>query len=234
VAGIAKAIVARIDLTQGEVVCEIAEQHRIAAGGRLRGVRDSIAWADLPHFDARPANRDKLDNLTYRAGAAALAAAGLSFDAAVFHTQLSQLTDFARALPQLKIVVNHLGCPIGPGPDARRMKEVFPAWKRSMRLLAEQPNVVVKLGGLGQFWENLPAANPSSAELVDSWRPWIETGIEVFGVHRCMFESNFPTNAPVGSLRNSYNAYKRIVQGSSAQELRALFHDTAANAYRIA
>jgi predicted TIM-barrel fold metal-dependent hydrolase len=232
-AGIAKAIVARIDLTQGDAVRGLVEQHLLAAGGRLRGIRDALAWADLPHFDTRPDNRTKLDSPVYRAGARALAEAGLSFDVAVFHTQIGQLTDFARALPQLTIVLNHLGCPIGPGPDARRMKEVFPVWKKSLALLAEQPNVVIKLGGLGQFWENPPGANPSSEALSQSWRPWIETGIGAFGVHRCMFASNFPTNAPVGSLGNTYNAYKRIVHGCSAQELQALFRGSAEAAYRI-
>jgi len=104
------------------------------------------------------------------------------------------------------------------------------------RLTFLQPlkNVVMKLGGLGQFWENPPGAEPSAAALANSWRPWIETGIEAFGIDRCMFESNFPTNAPVASMGATYNAFKRIVSECSPHELRALFHDNVAAVYRLA
>lgn len=232
--GLAKGMLARIDLTQGERVRELAELHRVASGGRLRGVRDSVAWAEQAPYNGRAANRVVLDSPAFRSGAAALAKLGLVFDASVLHPQLAQLADFARAVPDLTIVLNHLGGPIGPGPDARRMAEVFPDWRVGMHALARQPNVVVKLGGLGQFWENPPGADPSSAALVQSWRPWIETGIEAFGIQRCMFESNFPTNAPVAALGPTYNAFKRIVAGCSPDELHALFYGNAAATYRIA
>jgi L-fuconolactonase len=232
-AGIASGMLVRIDLTQGERVREIAEMHQEVSGGRLRGVRDAISWTDLPPFNTNPANRTKMESSAFRVGAVALARLGLPFDASVLHPQLAQLTELARAVPDLKIVVNHLGGPIGAGPDYRRMQDVFPDWRQAMRKLAEQPNVVMKLGGLGQFWENPPGANPGSMTLAASWRPWIETGIELFGIERCMFESNWPTNGPVGSLGNSYNAMKRIVAGYSLTDLRALFNLNASEIYKM-
>jgi len=36
------------------------------------------------------------------------------------------------------------------------------------------------------------AAPPSSEELAEYWRPYMETCIELFGANRCTFESNFP------------------------------------------
>jgi L-fuconolactonase len=33
---------------------------------------------------------------------------------------------------------------------------------------------------------------PSSEQLADTWRPFVETCIEAFGTRRAMFKSNFP------------------------------------------
>jgi len=75
---------------------------------------------------------------------------------------------------------------------------------------------------------------PSSEQLAALWRPYMETCIELFGAHRCMFESNFPVDKVSFSHHVLFNAFKRFSKGYSASERAALFHDTAARAYRIA
>ena len=74
---------------------------------------------------------------------------------------------------------------------------------------------------------------PSSGELADAWRPYMEALIEDFGADRCMFESNFPVDKAMCSYPVLWNAFKRIASGCSATEKAALFHDTAAGFYRL-
>src|SRR5260221_4349119 len=73
----------------------------------------------------------------------------LSFDAWLFHPQIDELADLARAFPDAMIVLNHVGGPIGIGAYSGKHKEEFPLWTKSIRELAACPNVFVKVGGLG-------------------------------------------------------------------------------------
>jgi predicted TIM-barrel fold metal-dependent hydrolase len=148
------------------------------------------------------------------------------------------LLDLAQAFPDTPIVLNHVGGPLGAGPYRGQRDEVFAAWRAGMQALAGCPNVHAKLGGLAQavnafdFHEQpLP---PSSGELANAWRPYLETCIEAFGARRCMFESNFPVDKAMCSYPVLWNAFKRIAAGASDDERNALFHDTAARFYRIA
>jgi len=98
--------------------------------------------------------------------------------------------------------------------------------------------VTVKLGGLGSTrsgydWHER-VVQPASAELASTMAPYFDFCIEQFGVHRCMFESNFPVDKVSYSYGAIWNAFKRISQSYSVAERNALFHDTAASVYRIA
>ncbi len=131
---------------------------------------------------------------TFREGFACLAPLDLSFDAWLYHPQIDELTALARAFPETRIVLNHVGGPIAVGAYAGRREEVFGRWATAMRTLATCPNVYVKLGGLGMriggFDFHEKPRPPSSEALAAAWRPCIEA----FGAARCMFESNFPVD----------------------------------------
>ena len=103
--------------------------------------------------------------------------------------------------------------------------------------MAAQPNVVVKLGGLGMprggFGWHEREAPPTSAELAEATGPYYLHCIEQFGVDRCMFESNFPVDKASYPYGVMWNSFKRIAQGFSGVERAALFHGTAARVYRI-
>ena len=70
-------------------------------------------------------------------------------------------------------------------------------------------------------------------ELADATRRYFETAIELFGVDRCMFESNFPVDKVSCSYGVLWNSFKRITAGFLAAEKAQLFHDTAARVYRL-
>jgi L-fuconolactonase len=131
--------------------------------------------------------------------------------------------------------VNHCGGLLGINAYANA--ENFRHWRDRIAEIALRPNVKMKLGGLSGgrtgFGYSGRAAPPTLDELVSDWRPYIESCIELFGVERCMFESNFPVDKISGSYRSLWNAFKAIVASYSDSEKRALFSGNALKTYRI-
>ena len=232
-------IVGFADLMLGKHVSVVIEAHLAVAGTRFKGVRHSVARdPDFPDgIVIKPAPEGLLGNKQYRAGLARIAEYGLSYDAMLYHRQIPELTTTAHALPQLPIILDHMGCIIGVGPYRGHERESFEVWRKDLRELAGCTNVNIKLGGLGMVicgatyhGRSYP---PTSRELAETWRPYIETCIEFFGVEQCMFESNFPVDKAMFSYPVLWNAYKRLVSGASDDEKSALFHDTATRIYRL-
>ena len=236
---VAAGIVGHADLTLGDRVEPVLEAHIRAGGGRFRGVRHSAGWdASEVIGNSRPNMRPHLYRQPdFRTGLARLAALGLSFDAWLYHPQLADVVELARAIPAATIIMGHVGGVLGYGPYAGKRNEVFAAWKSAMTELAACPNVVVKLGGmmrrLAAFDYGTAPVPPSSEELSGYWRPYMSTCIELFGADRCMFESNFPVEKVGTGYAVLWNAFKRIAAGASADEKRALFSGTARRVYRL-
>jgi len=232
-------IVGHADLALGGRVEPILLAHIRAGGDRLRGIRHITAW-DADNSVRNPAYsppRGLLADNNFREGFAVLARLGLSFDAWLFHPQIDELADLARAFPNAMIVLNHVGGPIGIGAYSGKHKEVFPGWAKSIRGLAACPNVFVKIGGLGMrlggFGFHEQAEPPSSETLAATWRPYVETCIEAFGAARSMFESNFPVDKGSYSYPIFWNACKLLAKGASSGEKADLFANTAMRFYRL-
>ena len=68
---------------------------------------------------------------------------------------------------------------------------------------------------------------------VDSIRTFILDGVEIFGVDRCMFASNFPVDSVMSDYDTLFDAFKLVVEDFSESEKRKLFYDNAARTYRI-
>ena len=232
-------IVGNVDLRHGARAGAILEAHKAAAGGRFRGIRNGSAWhaAGIKATTANPPPGLLLDR-NFREGFASLARLGLSFDAWLVHTQINEVIDLARAFPDTAIVLDHVGGPLGIGPYVGKRDIVFAEWAKSIAELARCPNVNVKLGGLGMhtigFDFHARARPPTSQELAQAWKPYIETCIAAFGVERAMFESNFPVDKATCSYGVLWNAFKRVTTTCSAAEKAALFSGTASRVYRLA
>src|SRR3954468_4615897 len=238
-AAICAGIVGHANLLLGEAARPVLEAEIIAGGGRFRGIRHSSPWDADPQVAGIYAMRPKglLLDPAFRKGFSCLAPLGLSFDAWLFHPQIGELADLARAFPDTKIVLDHCGGPIGVGGYGNRREEVFTGWKASIQDIAKFPNVAVKLGGLAMrllgYDFDKRAKPPSSADAAAAWRPYIETCIEAFGPGRAMFESNFPPDKGQCSYQVIFNAFKRIAAQYSESEQTALFSQTAAKGYGL-
>lgn len=235
---VAAGIVSYANLQLGSAVRPVLEAH-VAASHRFRGIRHASSWDPSPairnsHTNPPP---ELLRDAAFREGFAVLADMDLSFDAWLYHPQIPELTELAQAFPNARIVLDHVGGPLGIGPYAGQHAEILPRWRESIAALAACPNVVVKLGGLvmpvnGFGWHKRERP-PGSEELADALRPYFSYCIEQFGADRCMFESNFPVDKVSCSYTVLWNAFKRLAADASDAERAALFHDTAARFYRV-
>ena len=236
--GVCAGIVGYCDFRFGDRVDSVLEAHVAAGRGRFRGIRQSAGWdAAIVSTTSAVAPRGLLMDPAFRTGLARLGKFGLSYECSLYHPQLPELTDLARAFPDLPILANHCGGPIRIGPYADHPEKAFAAWRTALRDLATCPNVFLKLGGQamtirGFSWHEAPLP-PSSEEMAAAWQPTMEACIETFGASRCMFESNFPVDKGMCSYVTVWNAFKRLAAGCSSNERAALFHETATRFYRL-
>ena len=232
-------IVGHADLTLGDAVKPVVEALAAAGNGRFRGIRHAAAWDADPEVLGPPFHAPKglYGSDAFRAGFAAYAAYGLTFDAWLLEPQLGDMLDLAKAFPDQTIVLDHCGTPLGIACYKGKQHEHFDRWRASIKAIAECENVVVKLGGLAMAFCGLPEDGPmkgnTSEHLAALWRPYVETCIEAFGADRAMFESNYPVDRWGASYEVLWNAFKRLSHSHSEEERKALFAGTAARVYGL-
>jgi predicted TIM-barrel fold metal-dependent hydrolase len=151
-----------------------------------------------------------MDDARWRAGYERLAPLGLHFELQAPWSQLDEAARLARDFPDTLIVLNHTGLP-GEGTG-----EELLGWRKAMAGLSEQINVAVKISGMG-----LPRQDA------------VLTAIELFGIDRSMFASNFPVDSLRASFAAIYSRFDEITRGFSRPQRRALFHDNALRIYRM-
>jgi predicted TIM-barrel fold metal-dependent hydrolase len=231
-------IVSRADLSLGKAVGEVLDAH-LAVSDRFRGIRHASGWdaSDEVRNSHTEPPKGLLGNARFREGFAELGRRNLSFDAWLYHLQIPELTDLARAFPEITIVFDHFGGPLGIGPYAGRREEIFERWCEDVAELSRCPNVYAKLGGLvmpvNGFGFHQRAVPANSDELVATTGRYYRLAIDCFGVERCMFESNFPVDKVSCSYAVLWNSFKKLVADASDAEKDWLFHDTAVAAYRL-
>ena len=154
----------------------------------------------------------------WRAGYAALARSGLRFDLQTPWWHLAEAARLAADFPDTTIILNHTGLP------ADRSDEGIAGWKTAMTAIAACPNVAVKISGLGQ------RAQPWT---VAANRGIVRTVLDLFGVSRCMFASNFPVDSLCASFATIFGGFRDIVADLPADAQRALFRDNAIRIYAM-
>ena len=230
---IAAGIVGWVDLTHPETVGQVLDAHLEVGGDRFCGLRDIVAWRpDDTHAGGRPVIPHVMTTEAYRQSLREVSARHLTFDVWLFHDQLPELCGVLDEMPDLRVVVDHLG-----GPVARAgTTDAFDDWRGDLAEVAKRPNVVLKVGGLGMpASRTLPVTTgrPESMAVAAAWRPYIETAVELFGSNRCMFESNFPIDKQTVSYDALWNSFKIITSGWSPDERLELFEATARQTYTL-
>ncbi|MEM7112841.1 MAG: amidohydrolase family protein [Chloroflexota bacterium] len=210
----------------------------------FRGVRDMLAHHPSGKVHNFHETADQMARPAFRQGFARLGERDLTFDAFIYSNQLNDLCDLVEAIPQTRIVVDHVATPVGLmgpfgslGETAVSRQKIQQDWYEGLTRLAQSEHVMMKLSGLFMpvvGWEFKGWKRPLTVdEVVDAIGPHIQFVIDTFGIDRCIFASNFPPDSTIIDFQTYYAAYFKIVAGLNKTDQRKLFHDNAARFYRI-
>jgi len=232
-------IIGFADLMLGHEVKDVLNTHLSKGEGLFRGIRHAAGWDKNKEIHNSHSNpiENIYHNKSFMKGAEELINLSLTFDAWHYHHQINDLSIFAKKYPELTIIHDHFGGPLGVGPYEGKKEEIFKKWKDDISLLSESKNVYAKLGGLAMpvnGWnfhkQNKPA---SSDQIVDMHHEYYLHTINCFGVERCMFESNFPVDRRSVSYHVIWNAFKKMVLGYSNEDKKKLFFKNAKDVYGV-
>jgi predicted TIM-barrel fold metal-dependent hydrolase len=184
--------------------------------GPVVGVRETIRWHPDPA--KRWTDPGILDRADKRRGIAALARANLLLEVLMNPYQSDDVARLAADMPDLQIVVNHCATPVD------RDEPGLQRWRHGLALMAAQPNVAIKVSNFGAY---APDKTPAGL------RQAVLTCIDAFGPARSMFGTDYPVGRRALSYADNVAGFAHAIEGFSAAEQLALFHDNARRIYRF-
>ena len=211
--GLPGAIVAFCDLSADNAAEVLDAQQGF---GRVRGVRQIVGRS--AEEDASTGSDSLIGNTRWQENLSSLADRGLSFDLQLIPRQVPRIADLLGRTPDVWVALCHCGSPWDQSVSG------IASWKNGLALLASLPNVHCKISGFGMFDHDWTTA---------SITPIVESCIDIFGVERCMFGSNFPVDKLHATYDRLWSAYDEITVALSASERKKLFVDNARNFYRL-
>jgi predicted TIM-barrel fold metal-dependent hydrolase len=131
--------------------------------------------------------------------------------------QLDVVADIARALPGLRIVLDHFGWPQNPNDGLAPHRE-------RLSVVAAAPNTATRIDAIGTIFGEW------TTHLV---RPWLRAATDAFGPERCMLGSDMPIERLRSSFGRLYDAYQSIFSDFTDDARYALFEGTAKHWYRV-
>ena len=168
--------------------------------------------------DLRFDDNDYLRREEWRRGYGLLERYGLvACDSPPFE-RLTDARALAEAFPGVTLCIDHAGTP------TQRDRDHFREWRSRMATIASAPNTVVKISGLGMH---------DHAWTVDSIRDWVLTCIDLWGVDRSFFGTNWPIERLFSSYGDLLCAYWDIIVDFQPHERTALFNETADRVFGI-
>ncbi len=213
--GMPNAIVGFANLSDPDVE-SILERH--ASHANWRGIRHMLNWSDdKANFRFAEAG-GLMSDRQWRKGFELIGKFGGSFDLQVWPWQLEEAAKLGNDIPEVPMILNHTAMPIGRSPGELR------EWRKGLESLGRAPNVSAKISALGmldQTWN------------VESIAPFVLDTIDILGVDRCMFASNFPVDSLFSDYETVWKAYDEITRDFTDSERAKLFRTNAEKYYRI-
>ena len=208
------AIVAYADFSKANVN-DILEKH--LEYKNVRGIRQILSHnKDNPKYNHAPVDFMKINS--WVENFKHIKNKNLSFDIQIYYQQMKDAYNLAKKYDDILFILNHTGEP------AERDGDHVKGWEEGMKLLSSCDNFVTKISGLGMFdfdWT------------VESTRPFVEKTINIFGIDRCMFASNFPVDKIMNTFDIYWDSFKEITKNYSQNEKELLFCKNAERYYRI-
>jgi len=203
-------VVGWVDLTDPAAGDVLASLRDGAGGSRLVGVRHQVHDELDSEWLLRP---------DVRRGLQAVATAGLAFDLLIRTRELPAAIEIARALPELRFVIDHLAKPpIREG--------VLEPWATLIQRFAPLENAACKVSGLvtEADWETWT---------VDDLAPFVRQAVDVFGPGRLMFGSDWPVCLLAAPYPRVVEAARALTSALSDSEQESVFGGVAARVYRL-
>ena len=208
------AIVAFADFSKNNV-SEILDAHQEYKN--TRGIRQILSYnKDEPKYSH--ATEDFMKDSSWVENFKHIRNRNLSFDIQIYKHQMEDAVNLANKYNDILFILNHTGEP------CYQSKEYIESWEQNMTKLAKCENVVAKISGLGMFDPNWT---------IDSTRIFVEKTIQIFGIERCMFASNFPVDKIFNTFDTYWNSFKEITKNYSENDKQLLFSSNAEKYYRI-
>lgn len=155
-------------------------------------------------------------------GLRAVSERGLTFDVCVRHHQLHTVVELLEQVPELPVVLDHLG---KPPVDAGIESSGGRTWADAITRLARLPLATVKLSGL--------AAEASGTAALDAHADgFLVHVLLAFGPERCMIGSDWPVSAHMGA-GGTFASWRSRVRGVTAEGMASIEHGTATRFYGL-
>ena len=184
---------------------------RFAKHPLFRGIR----WrGDLVRIDA---NKDRV-----LAGARLLATHGLALDLNGPPDILPHAAQLAASVPDLKMVIDHLGASGDP-------QSLHPDWKQNTRILAKQANVFMKVSALV---EQVKCEQGRAPRDTAYYLPILDHLWETFGPERLIYGSNWPVSDKGASYDVVFNIVDEYFRSKGTAACEKYFWQNSMTAYR--
>jgi predicted TIM-barrel fold metal-dependent hydrolase len=183
----------------------------------VRGVRHMLYWDTDPVRQAVP-RPDYCNAREFRRGFALLEKYNLSFELQIYASQAKYAVNLIKAFPDVRMILVHAGMLTSRRPNA------IAEWRAALKAMATFPNLHVKLSGLGMYSQGIEAEQAKQV---------IHDCIDIFGVHRTIYGSNFPLERLYAHYSNFFARYRAALSEFSDKDQSAVFHDNAVRFYRL-
>lgn len=163
--------------------------NRLAVNPKFRGIRSGLWGVSL-------ASRQQ----GYLSDLKRLAEKNLSLDVLCNPAQMAAVDEIAKKVPQLKIIINHLG---GAKIDGNWPS---PEWINALERVAQNANVHMKVSGLVEA----TGKEKNAPDALAIYRPTLDVIWNTFGPDRVIFGSNWPVSnrcAPYNQVLSIVTAY---------------------------
>lgn len=212
--GFPHGIVCQADMTDPDLDAKLKAQTQYS---NLRGVRHQLHWDSHPLRQPNP-TPDLCNAPEFRRGFALLEKYGLSFELQIFSAQAKYAIELVKAFPDVPMILLHAGMLTDRAPI------MIEQWRAALAALAAFPNVHVKLSGLGMF---------SRGITMPQARQVIRDSIQIFGVDRVIYGSNFPLEKLYASYADFVDVYRKVMSEFPNADQRKVFHDNSVKFYRL-
>jgi len=212
--GFPHGIVAQADLADPDLDVKLKEQNQFP---NLRGVRQMLYWDSDPVRQSVP-RPDFCNSAEFRRGFALLEKHDLTFELQVYAGQAAYAAELIKAFPNVRMILLHAGMLTARTPP------MIDQWRSALMTMAAFPNLHVKLSGLGMY---------SGGITLPQARQVIRDTIQIFGIERTIYGSNFPLEKLHASYADFFGVYRTVLSEYTEAEQRQVLHDNAVKFYRL-